>query len=183
MSNEEGPWINHGTAEQPDWRPLGEGDPEMDDLRAENARLRAERDRAIQKHDGMVASLRELQQQLEEARNWPMEDRVQHFFKQPEVIARLSQIKDQVEAAWRHAFETAKDHILTIADSQEKVENANYWLNKVRTDEDHEDAQRMCAEADDSFLKAIDEAKTFAKSYQYIPTSALKEGPPEDPHG
>lgn len=138
---------------------------------------------AVHKHDGMVASLRELQQQLEEARGWSQEDRAKHFFKQPEVIARLGQIKDQVEAAWRQAFETAKDHILTIADRQEKVENANYWLNKVRTDEDHEDAIRQVGEAEEALLKAIDEAKKFASSYQYIPTSALKEGPPEGQHG
>jgi len=158
------------------------GFPEMDDLKAENQRLKAERDRAIQKHDGMVAALRELQQQLEEARGWSLEDRAKHFFKQPEVISKLSQIKDQVEAAWRDAFETARKHIQAVLTAQEEVENANYWLNKVRTDEDHEVATEQCNKADAAFEKALDEAKKFAEAYKYIPTSALKEGP-EGQHG
>jgi hypothetical protein len=135
-----------------------------------NARMA--RDRAIEKHDAMVASLRELQEQKDKA--------------QRERLETMGAFSTSV---------TAKDELVQVMQdiivAEHLIDEANYWVNKSRTDEDHDDALRQVDGAETHYRALLAKAKALLPTRHYNDDHRYREtreprgyvegqGPPSD---
>jgi len=134
--------------------------PELEELKKQLEEARRENHRANMTAHEALRDLEQLQEQLDNERGWHHDELEDAKSARNRAIekhdAMVSALRDQqLELA------IFKGLVKEFLAAHKAMENATYWLNKVRTDEDYDDANRMVSDAHDQQEAVVEKAKMY----------------------